>query len=268
MRVGVNGIEAPVGQVFGRIDETISSTVYDPATGQVLANIGGIIPLQKGPNLDEFFLTFDRISAQTFNRPPPVVPPPVTPADLDPESEIGVRTFDEINATYAGITGVSPTQGGLAGPGVQATYNTIRQSMPTVESAEAFLASHQVAIAQLAIEYCNALVNDVGLRTSLFPGFPFTSDVNVAFPGAGVTEDLLFDPLLNRVIGSSLAPIDSQPDIATVKAELNALVHGLPSSVITPRPGLADGGGDQTRTQTIAKSVCAAVLGSGVTLVQ
>ena len=268
MRVGVNGIEAPVGQVFGRIDETISSTVYDPATGQTLANIGGIIPLQKGPNLDEFFLTFDRISTQTFNRPPPVTPPPTTPADLDPESEIGVRTFDEINATYAGITGVSPTQGGLAGPGVQATYNTIRQSMPTVESAEAFLASHQVAIAQLAIEYCNALVNDVGLRTSLFPGFPFTSDVNVAFPGAGATENLLFDPLLNRVIGSAIAPIDSQPDITTVKAELDALVHGLPSSVITPRPGLADGGGDQTRTQTIAKSVCAAVLGSGVTLVQ
>ncbi len=263
IRVGINGTEAPVGQVFGRVSTTITNALYDPATGQPLANIGGIIPLQKGPDLDEFFLTFDRISAQTFNRPPPVVPPPVAPSDLDPESEIGVRTFDEINATYAAITGVDPRDAS-----VQNTYQTVRQSMPTVETAEAFLASHQVAIAQLAIEYCNALINDVGQRTAMFPGFPFDQPVTTAFPGAGATEDLLFDPLLDRVLGSALAPIASQPDIATVKAELDALVHGVPSSVTTPRPGLADGGGDAARTQTIAKSVCAAVLGSGVTLVQ
>jgi mono/diheme cytochrome c family protein len=261
MRVGVNGVEAPVGQVFGRVNTTITNTLYDPATGQSIANIGGVIPLQKGPDLDEFFLTFDRISAQTYNRPPPVVPPPVSPADLDPESEIGVRTFDEINATYAAITGVDPRD-----TNVQNTYQTVRQSMPTVETAEAFLASHQVAIAQLAIEYCNALINDVGLRTTMFPGFPFTSDVPIAFPGAGPTEDLLYDPLLNRVLGSPLAPIGTQPDSATVKAELDGLVHGVVST--TPRPGLAAGGGDASRTQTIAKSVCAAVLGSGVTLVQ
>lgn len=261
MRVGVNGIEAPVGQVFGRVNTTIASAIYDPATGQPIANIGGIIPLQKGPDLDEFFLTFDRISTATYNRPPPQVPPPVTPADLDPESEIGVRTFDEINATYAAITGVDPRD-----TNIQNTYQTVRQSMPTIESAEAFLASHQVAIAQLAIEYCNALINDVGLRTSMFPGFPFASDVPTAFPGAGATEDLLYDPLLNRVVGSALTPIGSQPDIATIKTELDGLVHGIVS--VTPRPGLADGGGDAARTQTIAKSVCAAVLGSGVTLVQ
>jgi hypothetical protein len=247
--------------VFGRLNTTIASTTYDPATGQTLADIGGIIPLQKGPDLDEFFLTFDRINVQTFNRPPPVVPPPVAPADLDPKSEIGVRTFDEINATYAAITGVDPRD-----PNVQNTYQTVRQSMPTIETAEAFLASHQVAIAQLAIEYCNALINDTALRTSMFPGFPFTSDVATAFPGAGPTEDLLYDPLLNAVLGSALAPIGTQPDIATVKAELDGLVHGVVSA--TPRPGLAAGGGDAGRTQTIAKSVCAAVLGSGVTLVQ
>ncbi len=265
MRVGVNGIEAPVGQVFGRVDTTIANTLYDPATGQSIADIGGIIPLQKGPDLDEFFLTFDRISASTFNRPPPNVPPPVDPSDLDPESDIGVRTFDEINATYAAITGVDPRDAN-----VQNTYQTVRQSMPTIESAEAFLASHQVAIAQLAIEYCNALINDVGLRTTMFPGFPFDQPVATAFPGAGATEDLLFDPLLNRVIGSPIAAISSQPDIATVKTELDGLVHGVPASTTTPRPGLADpaGGTDAARTQTIAKSVCAAVLGSGVTLVQ
>ena len=263
MRVGINGAEAPVGQVFGRMNTTISSSVYEAASGQSLASIGGVVPLQKGPDLDEFFLTFDAISGQTFNRPAPNVPTPVAPADLDPMSEIGVKTFDEINASYAAITGVRPDESNVLN-----TFQTVRQSMPTVESAEGFLASHQVAIAQLAIEYCNALINDTALRTTMFPGFPFTSGVAVAFPGAGATEDLLYDPLLNRVIGSALAPIGSQPAIATVKTEIDQLVHGIPASTTAPRPGLADGGGDATRTQTIAKSVCAAVLGSGVTLVQ
>ncbi len=263
MRIGINGVEAPVGQVFGHVDETVTSTLYSPLSGQSLTNIGGVIPLQKGPQLDEFFLTFDAIGSLSFSRPPAVVPPPVAPADLDPVSDIGVRTFDEIHATYAAITGVDPRD-----PGVQSTFQTVRQSMPTVETAEGFLASHQVAIAQLAIEYCNALVDDVTLRQSVFPGFPFTSNVSVAFPGAGATEDLFYDPLLDRMLGSALAPIGSQPDIATVKAEINGLVHGIVSDAAAPRPGLAVGGGDATRTQTIAKAVCAAVIGSGVTLVQ
>ena len=263
MRIGINGVEAPVGQVFGHVDETITSTVYSPLSGQTLANIGGVIPLQKGPQLDEFFLTFDEIGGLAFSRPAPIVPSPVAPANLDPMSDIGVRTFDEINATYAAITGVDPRDAG-----VQSTFQTVRQSMPTVETAEGFLASHQVAIAQLAIEYCNALVDDVTLRTDMFPDFPFTSNVNVAFPGAGATENLFYDPLLDRMLGSPLAPVGSQPDIATVKAEIDGLVHGIASDATAPRPGLAVGGGDATRTQTIAKAVCAAVLGSGVTLVQ
>ncbi|HMB74616.1 MAG TPA: LamG domain-containing protein, partial [Gammaproteobacteria bacterium] len=263
IRVGINGIEAPVGQVFARIDATVSSLLYDSVIGQTLATLGGVIPLQKGPELDEFFLTFDAIDGQAFSRPPPAVPPPVTPTDLDPMSDIGVRTFEEISASYAAITGVDRSH-----PGVLDTYFRVRQSMPTIETPEGFLASHQVAIAQLAIEYCNALIDDAALRTSMFPGFPFTSGVNVAFPGAGPAEDLLYDPLLNRVLGSALAPLNTQPDIATVKAELDGLVHGIASDGEAPRPGLAAGGGDATRTQTIAKSVCTAVLGSGVTLVQ
>ncbi len=261
MRIGLNGIEASVGQSFGKIDEIISSAVYTPATGQSLADIGAVIPLQKGPELDEFFLTFDQLGTQTFNRPTPATPPPSVPQDLPAVAEIGVRTFDEINATMASITGVSAQNAN-----VQSTFNTIRQSMPTVETAEAFLASHQVAIAQLAIEYCNALIEDAGMRASMFPGFPFASAVATAFPGAGATEDLLYDPLLDRVIGTAALPLATQPARATIKAELDQLVHGIPAD--PTRSGLAAAGGDATRTRTIAKSVCAAVLGSGAVLVQ
>jgi hypothetical protein len=69
--------------------------------------------------------------------------------------------------------------------------------------------------------------------------------------------------LLNR----TLAQLSSQPNAAAVKTELTDLIHGN-GSVNVPRPGLANGGGDQTRTRTIAKAVCAAVIGSAAMLVQ
>jgi len=261
MRIGLNGAEVAVGQSYARLDEVISSVSYSPVTGQPLANIGAVIPLEKGPEFDEFFLTFDRLGSETFARPAPPVPPPAVPQDLPAVSDIGVRTYDEINATLAAITGVSSLDSNVA-----ATYSRIRESLPTIATAEAFLSSHQVAIAQLAIEYCNALINDSALRANLFPAFPFTAPVATAYPGAGPAEDALIDPLLDRVIGNVGAELLTQPDRATIKAEIGALIHGIGSD--PTRPGLAAGGGTATRTQTIAKSVCAAVLGSGAMLMQ
>jgi hypothetical protein len=261
LRVGINGEEAPVGQAYANLDAMISSTAYDPATGQPLADLGTVLPLEKGPNSDEFFLTFDHIGTNSFSRPPPATSPPRTPQDLPPAADIGVRTFDEINATMATMTSVSPLD-----PGVQATFNSVRQSLPTVETIEAFLASHQVAIAQLAIEYCNAMINDTQLRASAFPGFDFNGTVASSFPGPGAVEDAFLEPLLDRVLGTVANSIATQPDRTSVKAELEELIHGISGDAT--RPGLAFGGGNATRTQTIAKSACAAVIGSGAMLVQ
>ena len=73
---------------------------------------------------------------------PPVIDLPDNPSAPD----YGVRTFDEINATFSNITGVPITTASVAG-----TYATVKQQLPTVESASAFLASHQTGIAQLAM---------------------------------------------------------------------------------------------------------------------
>ena len=267
IRFGINGAEAPVGQAFAHIATTISSTVYTPEAGQQLVTSGAngaVLPLEKGPDADEFFLTFDKIGTHVYSRPAPPTPPPVTPQDLAPASDIGVRTFDEINASMSAITGVSELD-----PGVQNTFDTIRQSLPAVETLEAFLASHQVAIAQLAIEYCSTMVDDTSLRSSMFPGFPFTSNVTTAFPAPGdSTEDLYLEPLLDRVLGSAATPIGTQPDRAAAKTELQNLIHGVPGSN-PPRPGLANTGtNDAARTQSIAKAACAALLGSAAMLVQ
>jgi mono/diheme cytochrome c family protein len=261
LRIGINGQEAPVGQAFANLSTAVSTGAYDPATGQSLQTLGTVLPLERGPDSDEFFLTFDLLGGRRYSRPIPTTPPPATPQDLAPRSDIGVRTFDEINATLSTITGVP-----MSDPTIEATYDQIRQSLPTVEDVEAFLSSHQMAIAQLSILYCAALIDDTTLRTDPvtgFPGFPFTSNVATAYPAS---QDLLIDPLLDRVLGTTANFIGTQPDRATVKTELEELINGIPTDAT--RSGLANGGGDQIRTRTIAKSVCAALLGSAAMLVQ
>src|SRR5262245_40550247 len=84
MRVGLNGAEARVGQAFSYLDTQITSTGYTTDAGQTLLNLGTVLPLEKGPKEDEFFLTFDTLGANTYSRPPPAVPPAPTPEDLPP----------------------------------------------------------------------------------------------------------------------------------------------------------------------------------------
>ncbi len=258
LRIGLNGAEAHVGQAYANLDTQISSSIYVAATGQPLSNLGAVLPLEKGPDEDEFFLTFDALGSNSFNRPPPVTPPPPTPIDLPPASSIGVRTFDEISATMSAITGVSQLDAG-----VSATFDEVRQSLPAIESIEAFLSSHQASIAQLAIEYCNAMVNQEVANPTRFPSFPFTSGTATAWPGAGATENAFIDPLLDRVIGAT--PVGTQPLRQDIKDELTTLVHGGHA----PRPGLVNmGATDAARTQAIAKAVCAAAVGSAAALIQ
>ena len=267
IRIGINGIEAPVGQAFANVDTIISSALYDSETGQPIASLGSVIPLQKGPIDDEFFLTFDRLGGNSFNRPPPPTPTAPTPVDLPEESEIGVRTFDEISATMSELTGISQQE-----PDVANTYDLVRQSMPAVPSLEAVLASHQVAIAQLGIEYCNAVVDDPAARNALW-GTSFTAWGTPPSGQAPGWEAQLAAPLLDRLVG--LPQIETQPDRALIEAELDDLVNGNPdmdgdgNPDASPRPGLAATDPNSVqRTATIAKSVCSAVLGSAAMLVK
>jgi hypothetical protein len=259
LRVGINGAEAHVGQSYANLDTSISSAVYTVTEGQRLADLGAVLPLEKGPNEDEFFLTFDAIGTNAFNRPPPATPPQSPPTDLPPASSIGVRTFDEISATMATLTGVSQLDSG-----VSSTFNTIRQSLPAQETIEAVLSSHQVAIAQLAIEYCNGLIENRGAisKEAMFPGFNFTLGPAAAF----AAENALFDPLLDRVLG--VTQLASQPDKATVRTELSRMVNGIPGD--STRPGLLSTSSDNStvRTRAISKAVCAAVIGGAAMLVQ
>jgi len=273
MRIGMNGQEPAVGQAFANLDTTINSTDYgaDGAIGQLLTPMGTILALEKGPSDDEFFLTFEQLGSATNVRVPSVCNPistcMATPVDGDPVSDIGLRTFDEINATMAAVTGVDPNDAN-----VKAVFTTIKQQLPTTEDINTFLSAHEIGVAQLAIEYCSALVDDTTARAAFFPGFNFNADANTVSDADW--SNLVAGPLLDRIMGTNLA---TQPDRAAVQAELLTLITD-PNDVRLDNSGSTDGLPDGLakcggpcgagRTELVVKSACAAVLGSAVSLVQ
>jgi hypothetical protein len=250
MRLGINGKEATVGQAWANLDVVLDSASYQPGTGQPLSRLGTIIALENGPGGDEFFLTFDRLGSTTYSRSEPPVPGIPEPADLPASSDIGLKTFDEINESMARMTGVATTQQDVA-----RTFTTVKQQLPTIENINGFLSSHQMAVTQMAIQYCDALVSDTQARAGFFPGFNFAAPAETAFDHGGKSQ--ITGPLLKRLVGENLA---TQPTVAEIETELGSLIDTLAQCSGSACP--AD------RTETIVKASCAAVLGSATTLVQ
>jgi Concanavalin A-like lectin/glucanases superfamily len=246
IRIGINGREARVGQSYEPLAINIGGSNYTAANGQLLSQVGAVVALEKGPAADEFFLSFERLGSNpvtAFSHVPngtPTGPDTTNPPPLSPQ--FGMRTFDEINATFAKLTGVSPTSSTVA-----ATYATVKQQLPAVEAIDAFLASHQTGIAQLAIAYCNVMVETPNLRTAFYPASLNPASSGTIFDDPG-TRTLLIDAIKTKVIGST----NLQPQPLLVDSTYALLLTRL-------RNGSAG---------TAMKAACAAALGSAATTVQ
>ncbi len=251
LRLGINGKIAEVAQSFQTVDMVLDNSLYTNETGQPISRLGTLISLQKGGSEDEFFLSFEEIGSFTNVIVNAVPPSPAAPANSPAEPEIGLKTFDEVNASMSVMTGVASTD-----TKVKNTFDKVKQQLPSIENIGGFLSAHQMAITQLAIQYCDALVENTSLRSGFFPGFDFNENANTAFDTEG--RDLIINPLLSKFIGSSLT---SQPADADVITELNNLMDTLTSCANTTSC-------DAQRTGTTVKATCAAVLGSATTLVQ
>jgi len=281
LRVAMNGLEAPVGQTYATLDDMLSASEF-VELGQPLSTLGAVLPLERGPDGedgDDFFLTFDILANESFSRPndPTLV---LSPADLDDASHIGLRTFDEINATFSAALGIDWTDFA----NVNDTYTELRQSLPAVEDVNTFLSSHQVAIAQLAIAYCDALINVDGdpnlVRGQMFPGFRFDDPNTTAF--AVGTRDLFVNPMIDWVMGTDISSVQVRTDIYDELASFQSVDPlGRPDNLIDRLldPPLFDGDGNRlldadgnpimpSNTRDISKGVCAAALGNAVTLIQ
>lgn len=246
IRIGINGAEPLVGQAYRMLDTVVTDSTYESATGQLLSNVGTIISLENGPAFDEFFLCFDQLGSRSNVCSVLADGVTQTRATLARPSEIGVRTFDAINATMSSITGIPASNAR-----VSATYTNVRQSLPAVNDIQAFLSSHQTSIAQLALQYCSVLVDDAAARNAFFPGANFSS--NLAGQG---DRDLIINPLVTRAIGT----VATQPTQIQVHDELDDLIQKLCSA-----PGRACGG---ARTLDVTKAACGAALGNAAVLIQ
>ncbi len=276
LRIGVNGKEAITGQAFGNMDVIINSTDYDFSNnGQLLSSIGTVISLEKSPTSDEFFLSFEEIGGNT-NPFVEAEPLPASPAaDAEKSSDIGIRTFDEINASMSAITGIPVTE-----PTVNATFTSYRQQLPAVENISTFLASHQMAVAQLSMSYCHVLVDT---NKAFFTGFDFNQTAATAFDAS--SRQAMITPLLESLM--NIDPDDAsnnlltQPDENEIRDSLGStLIQDLDpvlsddsyNSLITAMSQCATGPSPScntiARTEEIVKATCAATLGSAMMLIQ
>ena len=284
MRIGINGKEAIVGQSFINLDVNQITT-----NNQEISRLGSVIQLQQGTQVDDFFLSFEELGSMTnpFVIAAPVTPPP--PADLPAQSDIGVRTFSEVNGTMSDLTGV-PTDNAA----VLDAYDRLRQQLPSSENLNAFGPANIIGVAQLAFEYCDQLVEDSVLRENLFKVAPYGFDgfgqnVSTAFDTYAKKEAVV-NALYDRMIGIPSAalgtPIINAPTRADITLELIDPTNS-PGGTQTDPPspenlfdrlnrscGAGGPGADQvdcstpTGTKEFVKAMCTSVLGSAAMMMQ
>ncbi|MEE9492258.1 MAG: LamG domain-containing protein [Gammaproteobacteria bacterium] len=278
LRIGINGKQASVGQAYQNLDLTIGGSAYTSEAGQSLSTAGTIISLENGADADEFFLTFEQIGNSSN-----VTTDPGTSDDVkialettdETVPDIGLRLFDEVNASMSELTGVSMTESR-----VQATFDLVRQQLPAVENLSGFLSAHQVGVSQLAIEYCNSMVDDTALRDLFFlqSGFNgFGSNVASAFPDLAAKNQVA-DALYYNLLGASEVANDPTGDLLTRAPTLSEIrdvlinggiaTNGQTYTALFTSMASNCGSCDTQSTDTIVKGMCAAILGSAAMLIQ
>lgn len=150
--------------------------------------------------------------------PDGLVMPPMNSPSEDTESElidVGVKDFEQINATMSAVTGVPTTDGAI-----QTVYRTVVTQLPSDNSIKSFLPAHQVAITKLAAEYCERLVENGTLRAAIWPGINFDGNPPAVFTAANKAA------IINRTIDRFIGPLESQERVLTFN-ELTSLFDTL-----------------------------------------
>jgi hypothetical protein len=270
MRVGINGKIASVGQVWATLDTQIDNTQYDNVTGYRVSNQGAVIGLENGPDFDQFFLVFDELDGESNVFVEAEPPNPVFIGSGDENYVVAVRNFAEINASFAAITGIPVNNSSTA-----AAYTNVIQQLPSAEDLGGFLASHQSGITQLAITYCDEMIQSKPAREALNINLDEVDDPNIDDANAksvAVWDADFIDPMITAALNTNLLV---QPDVS----ETQNLIHHL---LFTDADGIAEidpvnnpdphglsrcsGGCPDGQTASAAVGACAALLGSaGVT---
>jgi hypothetical protein len=251
IRIGINGAEASVGQTYIPLNATVTANGYNSQTGEPLSSVGAVIALENGPASDQFFLSFAQIGSHTHTYVDPTVTAPA-PTPGPAEADMGVRTFERVSQSMAKLTGVSPLNASVA-----STYASVQQSLPSIPDFSAYSYSNQMAVAQLAAAYCNALVTDPNASASFFgAGFNASQTGSQLASNSGPVITSLYDNLVGTAPGG--AQLATAPPLAQVQTELTNLIGTLAAG----SAGSASGGAG-----TITTAACTALLASASTVI-
>ncbi|HTV00522.1 MAG TPA: LamG domain-containing protein [Luteitalea sp.] len=263
MRIGINGTIPLVGQAYSPLNTSITAAGYT-AQGEVLSNVGTVIGLESGPATDQFFLQFDQLGTAkdviVDASPCPAGQTTCTQAlNLGPTmADVGVRSFAQVNSTFSQLTGV-PT----SNASVVSTYQSVQQQLPAINTLEAYSSANQVGVAQLAVQYCNQVMNTPSLLAQVFPGVTFSastfSSVTATAPINGVMQYTSSGPAAQVVqdlaaLSVGNGTLTHQPAPSTVTTELTNLIGNLCTGS-TPCNSAA-------RVTAVTVGACAAALGN------
>lgn len=241
IRIVVNGQTSVTGQAFTNVNRVVSQN------REPLSSLCSIIPKDLGPAQDVFTIDFEYLAG--YQDPEPVPPtPPLPPRQFGAAMPgLGLRDFARVNAAMAAVTGVDPLT-----PSVNSTYLSLTQQMPPSYDLRTFASAQQVAITKLSLEYCDALVEDSGLRAAFFgPTFDFNAPPLTAF-ASQASRDAVSQAITDRIVGANLT---DQPSMAETQPILDQLITDLTASCnATPC--------NATRTQTVVKAMCTAAVAS------
>jgi Concanavalin A-like lectin/glucanases superfamily len=242
LRIGLNGGVPQVGQAYIPLKTTITPANYT-SQGEVLSSIGTVIGLQGGPATDQFFLTFDVLGSHT-NVVVEALPSMPAPAPGPVVADVGVKTFAQVNSTLSVLTGVPTTD-----PNVSAVYLAVQQQLPATPTLEAFSSANQVGIAQLAVQYCNVMVNNPTYFAGVVPGVTLSA---TQFSSQGGI-DAVTGPLAARVLGSGLHSMPAASTMTGASGELDKLITNLCSATAC---------NNVARVQAVTAAACATAFGN------
>jgi Concanavalin A-like lectin/glucanases superfamily len=251
IRIGVNGALAPAGQAFTSVSATLGGSTYSAANGQLLSNLGTVVPVDLGAGQDLFFLSFDQLGSHVhaYVDPAVSVSPPAPNNAAQPD--FGVATFERVNNSLSRITGVPITNSV-----VSALYQTEQQSMAASPLIAAFVAPNQTAVSQLANAYCGQLLANATYRDAFF-GSGLDASLNSSastFFGSSSNRAIVETALVANAVGSSVSPQTA----TAVTNEVDSLLQLVPTL----------SGYSNATVSTATQAACTATLGSLAVMLQ
>jgi concanavalin A-like lectin/glucanase superfamily protein len=251
IRIGVNGALAPAGQAFTSVAATVGGANYTAANGQLLSNLGTVVPVDLGAGQDLFFLSFDQLGSHVHAYVDPVVPVSPPAPNNAAQPDFGIATFERVNNSLARITGVPITNSV-----VWAQYQSEQQSMAATPLIAAFVSPNQTAMSQLANAYCGQLLANATYRDNFFGSgldANLTSTAASFFAVAG-NRAIVETALVNNAVGSNVTPQSA----AAVTNEVDSLLQLVPTLA----------GYSNATVSTATQAACAATLGSAAVMLQ